>query len=670
MSDPRERIRAIERTDPPEYWDDAVSRRPRRLSDPRNGRVARAAVAAVALVLSATAIGFAVRAFERGARAPEPAATYVNGALWIHEGGAEGGTRIASVDVATGDVHQLWQNVANPAFPNIPVREWAVADDYAFSPDGSRVAFSRHVEEGPGSCCYELFTMNADGTDLVQRTHDLGYVSFPSWSPDGSRIVFARYDGSNFVPGCELTRQCPADLYVINAAGTDEHAITNDADDEATPAWSPDGSRIAYVRSSGGAWNASIETIAPDAGDRNVVVPPGNRLVLAPTWSPDGTELAFESAAPDGPIELDAVDVVSGTVRSLADTGRDTSGGRPVWSPDGTSVAFANRADGEDEVWIVGADGSNPHRVASAPRYGAVPLAWQPEPIDAAVPSSSHATTPAETASEMTAPTAPETGTTWTDAADGISIAVPPSWTVVEHASGPYEPETLFALANYSLPRGGGCSPSNAIDHLPANGALAWVMEYHEANVNDFPPRPDRFTLDGGTLADFECAGRSYEYRYEDSGRHFQMHVMFGPDASAETKRTMLASLSSLAVDRCPPVVEPSSVAEFGSLSATSGRAGDAVTVEGPTVRDEAGFWVPVDRIEVWLTTNPSTIPQQQTESQRLLAVVDPKSSCTFTSTFAAPDVRSGDYVVSVIAYGPGAEGGGLMGARAFTVLP
>src|SRR5439155_21918217 len=84
----------------------------------------------------------------------------------------------------------------------------------------------------------------------------------------------------------------------------------------------------------------------------------------------------------------------------VIDTNADTTFGRPVWSPDGTEIAFAKLVDGEPQLWVMGADGSDPQPVAELPRYGISPLAWQPVPAGTPTPAASPT------------PTARPTGTT------------------------------------------------------------------------------------------------------------------------------------------------------------------------------------------------------------------------------------------------------------------
>jgi dipeptidyl aminopeptidase/acylaminoacyl peptidase len=105
-------------------------------------------------------------------------------------------------DPATRAKTPLWTDGRNADFPDFPVAPDLVAApyDYAFSPDGSRAAFTGYVDRGSANCCkVELFVMNVDGSGLTQLTHDDAYDSFPSWSPDGTELVFSSYRGTHYV---------------------------------------------------------------------------------------------------------------------------------------------------------------------------------------------------------------------------------------------------------------------------------------------------------------------------------------------------------------------------------------------------------------------------------------------------------------------------------------
>lgn len=246
-------------------------------------------------------------------------------------------------------------------------------------------------------------------------------------------------------------------------------------------------------------------------------------------------------------------------------------------------------------------------------------------------------------------------------------MLTPPDWSFLPDPSGPAEPKTLFAVANYRIDRGGSCAPTRALEALPRNGVLAWVIEYGDPQGEDFPPRLDRFSLDPVSLANYECSGShpTHMFRFRDQGRFFQVHVALGEEAGQRIRDELLASLSSLQVDRCFPSEPPELVSEFGTLTPTEGPPGAEVTLSGPTGRNESWFWSPLERIEVWWSREPIGAPTE-TESQHLLASIDPAQDCTFTAVFQVPDVPPGRYLITVLGFRPGEFG--WMAERLFMV--
>ena len=109
--------------------------------------------------------------------------------------------------------------------------------DPDWSPDGTKIAWARATETSD----FDIWVMNADGTNQIQLTTDPGFDGYPSWSPDGTKIAFARSSGGDL-----------ADVYVMNADGSGETNLTNDpAADDWAPTWSPDGTRIAFTKYAG-----------------------------------------------------------------------------------------------------------------------------------------------------------------------------------------------------------------------------------------------------------------------------------------------------------------------------------------------------------------------------------------------------------------------------------
>ena len=126
----------------------------------------------------------------------------------------------------------------------------------------------------------QIFLVRSDGTGLVQLTSD-GVNSEPAWSPDGTRIAFVRYQGG------------ANQIYVMNADGSNVVRRTYGSWSD-SPAWSPDGTRIAFSSLHGGGYRIHVMRVdedwwnpAPLGFDRG--------YNTHPAWSPDGSRIAFVS---------------------------------------------------------------------------------------------------------------------------------------------------------------------------------------------------------------------------------------------------------------------------------------------------------------------------------------------------------------------------------------
>jgi Tol biopolymer transport system component len=212
---------------------------------------------------------------------------------------------------------------------------WAEDVDPAWSPDGSTIAFA---SDRSGN--FEIYTMRADGSGVRRLTRDPAVDRYPAWSPDGSRIVFS---SARLVSAQERKAKKQgygvAHLYVMWADGTHQRRLTGGVTVyDVTPAWSPDGSLIAFAN--GDDDPPDLETVrSGGTGQRGT-----GATGLYPDWSPDGSQIAFlhvyypdgYRARPSSPPPQVETALLTLAGRGLTPLGDH---GPARWSPDGQELA-------------------------------------------------------------------------------------------------------------------------------------------------------------------------------------------------------------------------------------------------------------------------------------------------------------------------------------------
>lgn len=201
----------------------------------------------------------------------------------------------------------------------------------------------------------EVWTIEADGTNLQQLTSAPGHQFDPSWSPDGTRIAYRSDDGVT------------SEIWLMNADGSDQRKLT----DGFSPAWSPDGSLIAFAGPKG--TTGIITLIRSDGtGLRTLPDTEGGEY---PSWSPDGTQIAFNSNL-SGDHVMYIAQADGSTVVDLSAVGE---GWQVAWSPDGSLILFTSHRDHPDnytDVYVMRTDGSDIRRLTDLRAYTP---AWSPD---------------------------------------------------------------------------------------------------------------------------------------------------------------------------------------------------------------------------------------------------------------------------------------------------
>ena len=206
-----------------------------------------------------------------------------------------------------------------------------VTTDYAVSPDGSRLAYERRGGNDG------IFVANLDGTGIEQVANDLGLAHSPAWSPDGSKIAFIGNQGAEAPERIFVWYfDAPTGRSTPVAEAVDLRLAARD--DAQSPTYSPDGSSILYsVRRGGDRGEVRIVPVAGGifAGGESERLVSGASDLGDPQLSPDGSLLSYSCGV--GWRHDLCLANADGTDARVLVAGSEGPGS---WSPDGTRIAY------------------------------------------------------------------------------------------------------------------------------------------------------------------------------------------------------------------------------------------------------------------------------------------------------------------------------------------
>ena len=244
----------------------------------------------------------------------------------------------------------------------------APASAGAYPGDNGRITYTESIQ-GATDQIWSMYPN--DPASKIQLTNNTADNTQSSWSPDGSEVAYVRSTAD-----VRLN-----DIYVANADGSNARPLVQAVPFGSSPTWSPDGRKIAYTENLG-----TIKTVDTDGGNKTTLVgadPNGNDFGANPQWSPNGNKIVYSKIIAE---DLNCPGKITAHIAVMNTDGSgqqqltsDRCGSyEPVWSPDGTRIAFTSDRTNNEEVWAMAADGSNQTRLTDDLELDSSP-SWSPD---------------------------------------------------------------------------------------------------------------------------------------------------------------------------------------------------------------------------------------------------------------------------------------------------
>ena len=230
-------------------------------------------------------------------------------------------------------------------------------EDPSVSPDGSRIAFSG-LDTSPGPrLSRQIYTMNVDGTALMQITDVWGSPEHPSFSPDGISILFSM-----------TAHGINTEIYTISTTRRELSRLTDNRSWDIEPAFNHDGSRITFASSRDRDSKFNIYIMNADGSDVTQLTTSGGS---APAFTANGEQIVFHNGEEgSGSSEIFIINVDGSEMKQL--TVSESFSHNPVPSGNGSKIYFASGLPGEYSIYVMERDGTDVTRLVNgdSPSFG------------------------------------------------------------------------------------------------------------------------------------------------------------------------------------------------------------------------------------------------------------------------------------------------------------
>jgi len=202
----------------------------------------------------------------------------------------------------------------------------------------------------------DICVSNLDGSGLRRLTSGPGPNVSPAWSPNGKRLAFRAANADIFEA---------SDIWIMHADGLEQTNLTKDKQSNWGATWAPDGKHILFNSARDGG-KPHLYLMNPDGSGLMRLCPHSNLWEEYSSWSPDGTKIAFSSNVGFSSWVIYVMNADCSGLRQLTNGPGEDGGQR--WSPDGKKMAFTSNRTGQAEVYLMNVDGSQQTRLTTSPK--------------------------------------------------------------------------------------------------------------------------------------------------------------------------------------------------------------------------------------------------------------------------------------------------------------